>query len=108
MSTESAVEIKINNMWNTKINFFFKILKIMENTKFDDFTNLGDFLISLASKDFEWADNVFQYFLSPSIIKVTVQEVTAVLQMILQEVINEPAITWSLVDAMDILITVGE
>ena len=99
---------RITTLWSIRINTYYKELILLNSTSFNDFTNLGDFVISMYSKDLEWIDYVYQYFLSPAISRDTKAELSQLLTRILQELIGEPEITWNLADAADMFVTTGK
>lgn len=78
---------------------------MLQSTPFRDFTDLGDFVISLASK--ELFQSSFLHFLSPKIAEATNAEILEFLRYILKDITGEKSLTWNLVDAVDMFLVTG-
>ena len=91
-------------MNNTLIHQF-SVLKMLENMDFSAIKNLGDFLVPLMRKPLD--GSVGYEFLSPKISQQTKQEISDFLVMILRNITQDPEITWSVIDAVDIFLITG-
>ena len=78
---------------------------MLSSYKFEKIKNLGDFVVFFARYDFEVAKR--NYFLTEELVENTEREIHDLLHILLQDVTGEKDLTWSLVDAIDILVVLG-
>lgn len=96
----------INWAWNYFINAKYQQLLTLQKSDFKQFQSLGNFVIALTSKNLNKPP--FMYYLSPDIVKSTEKELLKFMNHMLKTLLNEPDLTWSLVDAVDILHITGK
>ena len=74
-----------------------------------DNISLGDFLVPIRSiiRNQFYRGTVLDNYLTENQKEETQSEVTAILNLILQSIINDTDITWALDDAVDIFLTTG-
>ena len=70
---------------------------------------LGNFLVAMKGilRPYFSDSSVVEYYLTQAQILKTQNEVTSVLNSVLQNIINDTEITWALDDAVDIFMTTG-
>ena len=88
----------------------YKQLQMLQEKALDlDKISLGDFLIPVRSiiRSQLYKDTALDKYLTQNQKEETESEVTAILNLILQSIINDTKITWALDDAMDIFLTTG-
>ena len=73
--------------------------------QFQNFKNLGDFVVPLA-KQALYDFNIYPYLTEP-LIENTEKELQNIMRLILQEITGETELSWSLIDAVDILVVLG-
>lgn len=73
---------------------------------FQKFKKLGDFVVTLAR--FNLHIKATENFLTDKLIKETENEIQTFLRMLLQEITSEKDLSWSLIDAVDILVILGK
>ena len=78
---------------------------MLSSYKFEKIKNLGDFVVFFARYDFDVAKR--NYFLTEELVENTEREVNDLLRILLQDVTGEKDLTWSLVDALDIMVVLG-
>ena len=78
---------------------------MLSKLQFQNFKNLGDFLVPLA-KQYLYNDNNLGY-LTQQLIENTEKELQDFSRLILQEITEEYELSWSLIDAVDILVILG-
>lgn len=78
---------------------------MLSSYKFEQIKNLGDFVVFFARYDFDVAKR--NYFLTEELVENTEREVNDLLRILLQDVTGEKDLTWSLVDALDIMVVLG-
>ena len=78
---------------------------MLSSYKFEKIKNLGDFVVFFARYDFDAAKS--NYFLTEELVENTEREVNDLLRILLQDVTGEKDLTWSLVDALDIMVVLG-
>jgi len=76
---------------------------MLSSYKFEKIKNLGDFVVFFAKYDFAKKN----YFLTEELVENTEREVNDLLRILLQDVTGEKDLTWSLVDALDIMVVLG-
>ena len=79
---------------------------MLSSSQFNKFKNLGDFIVPLARYNLH--DPVISGFLTDQLIKETEKEILNFLQLVLKEITGENDLTWSLIDAVDILAVLGK
>ena len=78
---------------------------MLSSYKFEKIKNLGDFVVFFARYDFDVAKR--NYLLTEELVENTEREIHDLLHILLQDVTGEKDLTWSLVDAIDILVVLG-
>lgn len=85
----------------------FHQLKLIEALEFKRFKNLGDFVTSLASMNLNDRSKRHHEYLSMPVALQTREELNSFLNYVLKEIVGEPQLSWSLVDAVDIFLVTG-
>ena len=73
--------------------------------QFQNFKNLGDFVVPLAKQALD--DYSIYPYLTQPLVKNTEKELQDIMRLILQEITGETELSWSLIDAVDILVVLG-
>ena len=73
--------------------------------QFQNFKNLGDFVVPLAKQALD-DNNIYPYLTQP-LVENTGKELQDIMRLILQEITGETELSWSLIDAVDILVVLG-
>ena len=94
-----------DNPWLTLSQMYHEY-SMLSKLKFQNFKNLGDFIVPLA-KQALYDQNIYLY-LTQSLIEHTERELQDFLRLILQEITEEKELSWSLIDAVDILVILGK
>ena len=84
----------------------YKEYSLLSILNFQEFQKLGDFVVTLAR--FNLHIKATESFLTYELIKETENEIQTFLRMLLQEITSEKDLSWSLIDAVDILVILGK
>ena len=73
--------------------------------QFQNFKNLGDFVVPLAKQSL--TDKYMYPYLTEPLVENSEKELQDIMRLILQEITGETELSWSLIDAVDILVVLG-
>ncbi len=79
---------------------------MLSKLQFQNFKNLGDFIVTMAKQALY--DESISNYLTQGLIENTEKELQDFLRFILQEITEEKELSWSLIDAIDILVILGK
>ena len=79
---------------------------MLSKLRFQNFKKLGDFIVPMAKQAL--CDESISNYLTQTLIENTEKELQDFLRFILQEITEEKELSWSLIDAIDILVIQGK
>ena len=82
-------------------------LQTLRQTRLCDMNKLGNFLMSVYSKEMT-KDTIEMYYLSTKIVNDTRKEINLFLNKVLVNLTGEEELSWNLLDAIDVLLVTGE